>query len=88
MAAKGRQGSHPGNRLRTGRSGPAIGGAVHAAIGRGFLIGRGVLIGRVHGVVVGYNIASFGKYPGNAFPLLVRTTLGVVKCAADEVSLA
>jgi hypothetical protein len=37
--------------------------------------------------VVGYNIASFGQFVGNAYPLVVRTALGVTKCGVDEVSL-
>jgi hypothetical protein len=60
---------------------------VHAAIARGFVIGREVLIGTIPGIVVGYNIASFGQFVGNAYPLVVRTALGVTKCGVDEVSL-
>jgi hypothetical protein len=60
---------------------------VHAAIARGLVVGREVLIGTVPGIVVGYNIASFGQFVGNAYPLVVRTALGVTKCGIDEVSL-
>jgi hypothetical protein len=88
MAAKEREGSRRGT-LRQGpdQPGRVIGPAVHAAIARGFVIGREVLIGTVPGIVVGYNIASFGQFVGNAYPLVVRTALGVTKCGIDEVSL-
>jgi hypothetical protein len=49
-------------------------------------VGREVLVGTVPGIVVGYNIASFGNFIGNAYPLVVRTALGVTKCSADELS--
>jgi len=62
-----------------------IGAAVHAAVGRGLTVGRQVKIGIVRGVVIGYNIARRGRYPGTRFPLLVKTELGVAKCALDEV---
>jgi hypothetical protein len=61
---------------------------VNAAIKLGFVVGREVLVGKVPGLVVGYNIASYGSFTGNAYPLVVRTALGVTKCAVDEVSLA
>jgi hypothetical protein len=60
---------------------------VSAAINRGFVVGREVLVGSIPGIVVGYNIASFGKFVGNAYPLVVRTALGVTKCGMDEVIL-
>ena len=89
MAAKVRKGSRPGNVRRddelTDRN---IGSAVNVAIKLGFVVGREVLVGKVPGLVVGYNIASFGSFLGNAYPLVVRTALGVTKCAVDEVSLA
>lgn len=89
MAAKERNGSRPGKlQAERERAGPAIGTAVSVAISRGFLIGREVLVGRVPGIVVGYNIASFGNYLGSAYPLVIRTALGVTKCTMDEVSLA
>ena len=37
--------------------------------------------------VVGYNIASIGQFVGTAYPLVVRTALGVTKCGVDEVTL-
>jgi hypothetical protein len=89
MAAKARKGSRPGNVRRD--DGPAdrnTGAAVNKAIKLGFVIGREVLVGNVPGLVVGYNIANFGSFPGTAYPLVVRTALGVTKCAVDEVSLA
>jgi hypothetical protein len=89
MAAKVRKGSRPGN-VRQDRKPPDrnIGSAVNAAIKLGFVVGREVLVGKVPGLVVGYNIASYGSFTGNAYPLVVRTALGVTKCAMDEVSLA
>ena len=62
-----------------------IGAAVHAAVGRGLVVGRQVKIGIVRGVVIGYNIARRGRYPGTRYPLLVKTELGVAKCRLDEV---
>jgi hypothetical protein len=89
MAAKERKGSRPGKiQQDSERSGRAIGSAVNAAIKLGFVVGREVLVGNIPGLVVGYNIASFGSFIGNAYPLVVRTALGVTKCAVDEVSLA
>jgi hypothetical protein len=89
MAAKERDGSRRGT-LRRGADQPGriIGPAVHEAINRGFVVGREVLIGTIPGIVVGYNIASFGRFVGNVYPLVVRTALGVTKCGMDEVSLA
>jgi hypothetical protein len=89
MAAKERKGSRPGKAQRDSeRSGRSIGSAVNVAINRGFVVGREVLVGSIPGIVVGYNIASFGQFIGNAYPLVVRTALGVTKCGMDEVSLA
>ncbi|MGE5467077.1 MAG: hypothetical protein ACM3Y9_06600 [Ignavibacteria bacterium] len=62
-----------------------IGDAVHAAVGRGLVVGREVRLGVVTGVVIGYNIARRGRYPGARYPLLVRTDLGVAKCELNEV---
>jgi hypothetical protein len=89
MTAKERKDSGRGT-LREGpdQAGRVIGPAVHAAIARGLVVGREVLIGTVPGIVVGYNIASFGQFVGNAYPLVVRTALGVTKCGVDEVILA
>jgi hypothetical protein len=89
MAAKGRKGSRPGKvQVDSDRSGRTIGSAVNVAINRGFVVGREVFVGSIPGIVVGYNIASFGQFIGNAYPLVVRTALGVTKCGMDEVSLA
>lgn len=89
MAAKGREGSRP-CKLQGGDapSDRATGGAVQAAISRGYVVGREVLVGKVPGIVVGYNIATFGNFTGSAYPLVVRTALGVAKCGIDELSLA
>lgn len=73
------------SRARLGR---VIESAVSAAIGRGFVVGREVLVGRIPGIIVGYNIGSYGQFVGNAYPLVVRTSLGVTKCNPDELSLA
>ncbi|MDA8256939.1 MAG: hypothetical protein M0Z99_15150 [Betaproteobacteria bacterium] len=89
MTAKKCKGSQPGKAEQgTESSGRIIGAAVNVAISRGFVVGREVLLGRIPGIVVGYNIASFGQFPGSDYPLVVRTALGVTKCAMDEVSLA
>ena len=88
MAAKGRKGTRPGKvQVDSDRSGRSIGSAVNVAINRGFVVGREVFVGSIPGIVVGYNIASFGQFIGNVYPLVVRTALGVTKCGVDEVSL-
>ncbi len=61
--------------------------AVQMAIDQGFVVGCRVRIGKVSGIVVGYNIASFGQFLGAAYPLLVYTPLGISKCGLAEVSL-
>lgn len=88
MAAKERSDARQGKpKQDSQRLGSVIGSAVSAAINRGFVVGREVLVGRIPGIVVGYNIASFGRFVGNAYPLVVRTALGVTKCGMDEVRL-
>ena len=89
MVAKVRKGSRSGD-VQQGRKSPErnTGSAVNAAIKLGFVVGREVLVGTVPGLVVGYNIASFGSFVSNACPLVIRTASGVTKCAVDEVSLA
>ncbi|MBP7483502.1 MAG: hypothetical protein KA788_13275 [Lacunisphaera sp.] len=88
MAAKERNGVRPGSgRQGTERSANAIAGAVSVAIKQGFVVGREVLVGNIPGIVVGYNIAAVGTFLGNSYPLVVRTELGVTKCALKEVSL-
>lgn len=64
-----------------------LGATVNAAVNRGFVLGCEVLIGSVPGIVVGYNIANFGRFAGNPCPLVVRTARGVTQCAVDEVRL-
>ncbi|MCX7156778.1 MAG: hypothetical protein NTW45_10110 [Rhodocyclales bacterium] len=89
MAAKERNGRRPGKLSQDSEQpGRVIGSAVNVAINRGFVVGREVLVGCIPGIVVGYNIASFGRFVGSAYPLVVRTALGVTKCGMDEVSLA
>lgn len=61
--------------------------SVQAAIRRGFVIGREVFIGRIPGVIVGYNIAGFGRFVGAVYPIVVRTALGITKCNPDELEL-
>ncbi len=61
--------------------------AVQEAIARGFVVGSQVRIGKVAGIVVGFNIASFGQFLGADYPLLVYTPLGISKCAMAEVEL-
>jgi hypothetical protein len=62
-----------------------IGEAVHRAAGRGLVVGRQVKLGVVRGIVIGYNIARRGRYPGTRYPLLIKTELGIAKCRLDEV---
>ena len=89
MAAKERKGSRRGKvQQDSERSGRTIVSAVNVAINSGFVVGREVLVGSIPGIVVGYNIASFGQFIGHAYPLVVRTALGVTKCGMDEVRLA
>jgi hypothetical protein len=88
MTAKERNGSRLGKAQQgSERLGHVIGSAVTAAINRGFVVGRKVLVGNIPGIVVGYNIASFCRFLGNTYPLVIRTALGVAKCGVDEVSL-
>lgn len=61
--------------------------AVQAAMHRGFVVGREVLVGKIPGIVVGYNIGGFGRFIGAAYPLVVRTALGIAKCNPDELEL-
>jgi hypothetical protein len=89
MAVKERKGSRRANvRLEAEQPGRVAGSAVTIAINRGFVIGREVLVGSVPGIVIGYNIAGVGRFLGSAYPLVVRTALGVTKCALDELRLA
>lgn len=75
-------------RRGTRRIGGYIRSTVDIAINRGFLVGRQVLLGSIPGVVLGYNIGRFGRFVGSAYPLVVCTDLGVIKCSMDEVRLA
>lgn len=59
---------------------------VRTASRKGLSIGRTVKIGVVRGIVIGYNIARSGRYPGTRYPLLVRTELGTGKFALTEVA--
>lgn len=61
--------------------------SVQAAMRRGFVVGREVLIGKIPGIVVGYNIGGFGRFVGAAYPLVIRTALGITKCNPDELEL-
>lgn len=62
--------------------------AIRSAVARGLLIDQPVKIGSIRGVVIGYNIARKGRYPGWRYPLLVKTELGTAKFSLDEVSAA
>lgn len=64
------------------------GAAIRVAVRRGLVAGSRVRLGIVEGMVIGYNIARGGRYPGARFPLLVSTELGVAKCRLDEVAAA
>ena len=66
---------------------PKFDSVVQAAMRHGFVVGREVLIGKIPGVVVGYNIGAFGKFVGAAYPLVIRTEMGVAKCHPDELTL-
>ena len=57
---------------------------VHQAIANGYTIGKRVLIGNVEGMVIGYNIANGGDYPGAIYPLVVATGYGIAKCTLTE----
>jgi hypothetical protein len=59
---------------------------IRAAVRGGYGIGSTVAIGSVRGVVIGYNIARHGPFPGQRFPLLIETELGTGKFALDEVA--
>jgi hypothetical protein len=65
----------------------AIGKLVHLAIQRGLAVGRTVKIGAVRGILIGYNIARDGDFPGTTYPLLVKTEFGAAKFAIEEVKL-
>lgn len=87
MAARDSKGADPHRQARSAGIPGAIAASVATAIRRGFVVGREVLVGNVPGIVVGYNIAGVGSFVGNAYPLVVRTALGVAKCGMDEVRL-
>jgi hypothetical protein len=69
------------------RASAALGQLIHEAEKRGLTIGRAVSIGRIKGVIIGYNIARDGNFPGSRYPLLISTALGTGKFAVEEVSL-
>jgi hypothetical protein len=73
---------------RKRRAAPSLGPLIHAAVAAGLIVGRQVKIGVIRGVVIGYNIARRGRFPGTRFPLLVKTELGTAKFALDEVAPA
>jgi hypothetical protein len=78
----------PQGSARTPRRDPPVSLAqvIRAAVSRGLIINRAVKIGAVRGVVIGYNIARRGRFPGIRFPLLVKTELGTAKFSLDEVA--
>lgn len=69
------------------RASAALGRLIHDAERHGLTIGRAVRIGRITGVIIGYNIARDGNFPGSRYPLLVSTALGTGKFGVDEVTL-
>lgn len=89
MSTKDRDRSRAGQpaRQQTLAHGILLRKALHAAIASGYLSGRQVSIGRVPGVIIGYNIVRRGRFAGHRYPLLVRTALGVAKCAPAELEL-
>lgn len=66
----------------------AIGERIHVAMRRGLAIGQAVKIGTVRGIVIGYNISRAGRFPGDEYPLLVKTELGIAKFGLEEVQAA
>lgn len=88
MGARDREGTdHDKFRQDAAARRRVVSSAVNVAISCGFVIGREVLVGSIPGVVVGYNLADFGRFAGNPYPLVVRTALGVTQCEMNEVSL-
>jgi hypothetical protein len=69
-----------------GSSAAGVLASIRNARRRGLSVGCRVNLGSIAGIVIGYNIARSGPYPGARFPLLVRTDLGTGKFALDEVS--
>jgi hypothetical protein len=66
---------------------PSFDALVKAAKCKGFVIGREVLLGEQPGLIVGYNIAGFGRFLGAAYPLVVRTEQGVSMVHPDQLAL-
>lgn len=66
----------------------ALGQLIRIATKRGLTVGRRVKVGLVRGVVIGYNIARRGRFPGMRYPLLVKTELGTAKFGLEEVQPA
>ncbi|HQZ02282.1 MAG TPA: hypothetical protein PL024_08195 [Thauera sp.] len=62
--------------------------SVIRAIDAGYRIGQHVWIGHVAGRIVGYNIARYGRFRGERYPLLVKTEFGITKCSLNEVAAA
>ena len=65
--------------------GGGLPGLIRAAVRRGLTIGCVVTVGAIPGIVIGYNIARHGAFPGDRFPLLIETDFGAGKFALDEV---
>lgn len=66
---------------------PRFDAVVKSAAQRGFVVGREVLINDLPGLIVGYNIAGFGRFIGHAYPLVVRTEQGVTMAHPDQLAL-
>lgn len=66
---------------------PSFEALVRAAAKSGYAVGTEVMLGDLPGIVVGYNIAGFGRFLGAAYPLVVRTERGVAMAHPDQLSL-
>lgn len=66
---------------------PNFDALVKAAARGGFVVGREVMIADIPGLIVGYNIAGFGRFLGAAYPLVVRTEQGVIMAHPDQLAL-
>ena len=66
---------------------PSFEALVQAAAKRGFVVGREVMLGDLPGLIVGYNIAGFGRFLGAAYPLVVRTERSGAMVHPDQLTL-
>lgn len=66
---------------------PCFEALIQSATQGGFVIGREVMLEDQPGLIVGYNIAGFGRFLGAAYPLVVRTEHGVAMAHPDQLAL-